>query len=108
LDRNASVPDVPAEPPPLSLTNGIGGFADGGKEYVIVLQGGEETPLPWVNVIANPGFGTIVSASGAASTWAENSRENRLTPYSNDPVTDPTSEALFLRDEESREFWSAT
>src|SRR2546430_9103747 len=58
------------------------------------------TPLPWVNVMANPGFGTVVSASGSAYTWAENSRENRLTPFANDPVTDPTAEALFLRSEE--------
>ena len=76
--------------PPLRLFNGIGGFSPDGKEYVVVLDGDAETPLPWVNVIANPAFGTIVSASGSAFTWAENSRENRLTPFWNDPVTDPT------------------
>jgi cellobiose phosphorylase len=99
---------APIAAPALSLANGLGGFADGGREYVIVLDGVEETPLPWVNVIANPGFGTIVSASGAASSWAENSRENRLTPYWNDPVSDPTGEALFLRDAVSREVWCPT
>jgi cyclic beta-1,2-glucan synthetase len=107
-ERTADQEEPPVEVPALSLANGLGGFADGGKEYVIVLNGVDETPLPWVNVIANPGFGTIVSASGAASTWAENSRENRLTPYWNDPVSDPTGEALFLRDAESRQVWSAT
>ncbi len=92
--------------PNLSLSNGIGGFTDGGREYAIVLEGEQETPLPWVNVIANPTFGTVVTASGAAHTWSMNSRENRLTPFANDPVTDPTSEALFVRDEETGEIWS--
>ncbi|MEO8634582.1 MAG: glucoamylase family protein [Gemmatimonadales bacterium] len=94
--------------PPLSFANGTGGFAEGGREYVIVLDGDQETPLPWVNVLANPSFGTVVSASGSAYTWAENSRENRLTPFLNDPVTDPTPEALFLRDEETGAVWCPT
>ena len=102
--------DAPAqlETPPLRLFNGIGGFSADGKEYVVVLDGNRETPLPWVNVIANPAFGTIVSASGSAFTWAENSRENRLTPFWNDPVTDPTGEALFIRDDETGDAWSPT
>ncbi len=94
--------------PALAFPNGMGGFGDGGREYVVVLDGARETPLPWVNVIANSGFGTIVSASGSAYTWAENSRENRLTPCANDPVTDPTGEALFLRDDDSGDVWSPT
>ncbi|HEY6098364.1 MAG TPA: carbohydrate-binding protein, partial [Anaeromyxobacter sp.] len=98
----------PAEIPPLSLANGLGGFADGGREYVIVLEGAEETPLPWSNVIASPTFGTIVTASGSAFTWSGNSRENRLTPFANDPVTDPTSEALLVRDDDTGEAWSPT
>jgi cyclic beta-1,2-glucan synthetase len=102
--------ELPAqiETPPLRLFNGVGGFSADGKEYVVVLDGTRETPLPWVNVIANPAFGTIVSASGSAFTWAENSRENRLTPFWNDPVTDPTGEALFVRDDETGEAWSPT
>ena len=67
-----------------------------------------ETPLPWANVIANPAFGTVVTASGSAYTWAGNSRENRLTPFANDPVSDPTAEALFVRDDETGEAWSPT
>jgi cyclic beta-1,2-glucan synthetase len=105
----ASVPqDGTIEVPALAFANGTGGFADGGREYVIVLDGDQETPLPWVNVIANPGFGTLVSASGSAHTWAENSRENRLTPFASDPVSDTTGEALFVRDEEGGEVWSPT
>jgi cyclic beta-1,2-glucan synthetase len=92
--------------PSLALANGLGGFAEGGRDYVIVLEGDQETPLPWANVIANPGFGTVVTASGSAHTWSENSRENRLTPFANDPVTDPTSEALFIRDDETAAVWS--
>jgi cyclic beta-1,2-glucan synthetase len=94
--------------PPLTLENGLGGFADGGREYVVVLEGAAETPLPWANVIASPAFGTIVTASGSSFTWSENSRENRLTPFANDPVTDPTSEAILLRDDETGEAWSPT
>src|SRR6185436_6131672 len=71
-------------------------------------EGDQETPLPWVNVIANPRFGTVVTASGAAYTWSLNSRENRLTPLANDPVSDPTSEALFIRDDETGQAWSPT
>ena len=99
-------PQSQAAVPPLALANGVGGFADDGREYVIVLEGDRETRLPWANVIANPAFGTVVTASGAAFTWSENSRENRLTPFANDPVTDPTAEALFIRDDETGEAWS--
>jgi cyclic beta-1,2-glucan synthetase len=101
-------PEPPVEVPPLSLANGLGGFANEGRDYVIVLEGDRETPLPWVNVIANSQFGTVVTASGSAYTWAENSRENRLTPFANDPISDPTGEAIFLRDEDAGDVWSAT
>ncbi len=94
--------------PPLVLGNGLGGFTDDGRSYAIVLDGAAQTPLPWANVIANPLFGTVVTASGSAFTWATNSRENRLTPFANDPVTDPTAEALFVRDDETGEAWPAT
>jgi cyclic beta-1,2-glucan synthetase len=97
---------VPA--PPLVLENGLGGFTPDGREYVIVLDGDRDTPLPWWNVMANPEFGTMVSASGAGFTWAGNSRENRLTPFANDPIADPTGEAIYLRDEDSGDVWGAT
>ena len=92
----------------MTLTNGVGGFSDDGWAYTIVLEGDEETPLPWTNVIANPRFGTILSASGSATTWSENSRENRLTSFANDPLTDPTAEAIFLRDDDTGASWSPT
>jgi cyclic beta-1,2-glucan synthetase len=103
-----ALPQASVEVPPLVLANGLGGFADGGRDYVVVLEGEAETPLPWVNVIANPAFGTMVTSSGSAYTWAQNSRENRLTPSANDPITDPTAEALFVRDDETGEAWSPT
>ncbi len=98
---------VPAIPD-LAMWNGLGGFTRDGREYVVVLDGDRETPLPWVNVIANPGFGTVLTSAGAAFTWAENSRENRLTPFANDPVTDPTAEAIYLRDDGDGRLWTAT
>ncbi len=105
---DAGRPEAPPEPPPLLLANGLGGFTRDGREYVVVLEGERETPLPWVNVLANPRFGSIVTTSGAAHTWSGNSRDNRLTSFANDPVTDPTSEAIFVRDEESGALWGAT
>jgi cyclic beta-1,2-glucan synthetase len=99
---------TPVPVPPLLLDNGTGGFSADGRDYIVVLDGDRETPLPWSNVLANPEFGTMLTASGAAFTWAGNSRENRLTPFANDPVADPTGEAIFLRDEESGAVWGAT
>ena len=99
---------APPERPAMTLFNGRGGFADGGRTYVVELGGADETPMPWANVIANPRFGTMVTASGSAYTWSANSRENRLTPFANDPSADPTAEALYIRDEESGAFWSPT
>jgi cyclic beta-1,2-glucan synthetase len=92
----------------LLFDNGIGGFSPEGREYVIYLQPGQHTPTPWVNVIANPSFGFLVSEAGTSTTWAENSAENRLTPWNNDPISDPSGEILYLRDEETGAIWSPT
>jgi cyclic beta-1,2-glucan synthetase len=94
--------------PRLVMGNGVGGFTPDGREYIVVLDGERETPMPWSNVLANPEFGTMVSSSGAAFTWSGNSRENRLTPFANDPISDPTGEAIYLRDEHSGAVWGAT
>jgi cyclic beta-1,2-glucan synthetase len=99
---------APITLPPMTFANSLGGFTDDGRAYAIVLEGDQETPLPWANVIANPDFGTVVTASGSAHTWSGNSRENRLTSFANDPVVDPTAEALFIRDDESGDAWSPT
>ncbi len=98
------------ELPPWDLIhfNGLGGFTGDGREYVIMLGQDATTPAPWVNVIANSDFGTVISESGSAYTWGENAHEFRLTPWHNDPVGDASGEAFFLRDEESGGFWSPT
>ena len=92
----------------LILFNGIGGFSADGREYVIAPGAGKTTPTPWVNVIANSRFGTVVSESGLGYTWSENAHLFRLTPWHNDPVSDPSGEAIYLRDEETGHFWSST
>ena len=92
----------------LPYFNGMGGFTPDGREYAIYLDAGKNTPDPWVNVMANPTFGTLVSESGAGFTWSGNSQRNRLSTWSNDPVTDPASEALFVRDEETGLCWTPT
>jgi len=94
--------------PPRTLVNGLGGFAANGTEYVIVVDEAQKTPMPWINVIANPHFGCVVSESGAGYTWRDNAHEYRITPWSNDPVTDPNGEAIYIRDEESGVYWSPT
>lgn len=94
--------------PDLEFFNGLGGFSDDGREYVTYLGPGLNTPMPWINVIANPAFGFQVSAEGGGYTWSVNSRENQLTPWSNDPITDRSGEALYLRDEDSGQVWSPT
>ncbi len=99
-------PQVP--PPELEFFNGLGGFDDDGREYVTILDAGKTTPAPWINVIANPGFGFQVSAEGSGYTWAENSRENQLTPWSNDPIADPPGEAFYVRDEVTGDLWTPT
>jgi cyclic beta-1,2-glucan synthetase len=101
-------------PRDLILFNGLGGFTPDGREYVITTLPGSTrtdnkvTPAPWVNVLANPQFGTVLSESGQAYTWGQNAHEFRLTPWNNDPVSDPSGEAYYLRDEETGQFWSPT
>ncbi|WP_431215116.1 hypothetical protein ACQ86N_10535 [Puia sp. P3] len=95
-------------PKDLLFYNGTGGFTTDGKEYKIVTGKNRTTPAPWVNVIANRDMGTVISESGSAYTWCINAHEYRLTPWSNDPVTDAGGEAFYLRDEESGHFWSPT
>ena len=99
---------MPSPRPESEFFNGVGGFADDGREYVTVLGEGQWTPAPWINVIANPAFGFQVSESGAGYTWSLNSRENQLTPWSNDPVGDPPGETIYIRDEETGELWGPT
>ena len=92
----------------LKYFNGLGGFSEDGSEYVIRLEAGQNTPLPWINVISNPNFGFLVSEAGSGYTWSENSRENKLSPWSNDSVSDLPGEAIYMTDEETGEIWSTT
>jgi len=112
-ERRASIDEValpePAPtPPPREFDNGLGGFVDDGREYLITLGEGQWTPAPWINVIANARLGFQVSESGAGYTWAANSRENQLTPWSNDPVSDPPGETIYVRDEDTGRLWGPT
>jgi cellobiose phosphorylase len=92
----------------LIFFNGLGGFTPDGREYVVTTAPRQSTPAPWVNVLSNPRFGTVISENGLACTWSENAHEFRLTPWHNDPVSDSSGEAFYLRDEESGHFWSPT
>lgn len=100
---------IAADEPPardLAFFNGLGGFSRDGREYVTILKPDFATPAPWVNVIANSQIGTVISESGSAYTWVDNSHEFRLTPWANDPVSDTCGEAFYVRDEETGRFWS--
>ncbi len=104
--------EAPAIPPSadLEMFNGLGGFAGDGREYVIHVHGnaGAVPPTPWANVVAHPTFGFTASDSSPGYTWSGNSHDNRLTPWRNDPVSDPPGEAVFIRDEDTGQSWSAT
>ena len=105
----SSYPEISNAPPNLAFFNGLGGFSEGGREYVTILGEGQWTPAPWLNVIANEkSFGFQVSETGSGFTWSVNSRENRLTPWSNDAVSDPPGEVIYVRDEESGAVWTPT
>jgi cellobiose phosphorylase len=97
----------------LSFWNGFGGFTRDGIEYVIVIDGTSQEgptlpPAPWTNVLANPQFGCLVTEAGLGYSWAGNSQMNRLTPWSNDPISDSPSEVIYLRDEDTGDFWTPT
>jgi cyclic beta-1,2-glucan synthetase len=108
FDRIEEAVPGPPRPDDLLFDNGFGGFSPEGTEYVVHLEPDDPPPAPWSNVLANEGFGSIVTEAGLGWTWAVNSGENRLTPWSNDPVADPQAEALYLRDEESARLWTPT
>lgn len=92
----------------LPYFNGLGGYSPDGKEYIIYLGPGTELPAPWINVIANPEFGTLVSEAGLGTTWYGNSQSNRLTPWSNDPVVNPIVDAIYIRDDDLGTYWTPT
>jgi cellobiose phosphorylase len=101
-----AVDEVLVLPETLKFYNGYGGFSPDGKEYIMMTNSGNRTPAPWINVLGNPVFGSIVSESGQSYTWVENAHSLRLTPWNNDTVGDLKGEAFYLRDEESGKFWS--
>jgi cellobiose phosphorylase len=108
-----SLAQLAVQPEELSFWNGIGGFTREGREYVIVIDGTSRIgprlpPLPWTNVLANAGFGCLVTEAGLGYSWAGNSQMNRLTPWANDPISDSPGEVLYLRDEETGDFWTPT
>lgn len=106
--KPALLPSKPLEPRDGIFKNGLGCFTPDGHEYVVKLEPGKTTPAPWVNVIASPHIGTVVSESGGSYTWVKNAHEFRLTPWLNDPVSDSSGEAIYIRDEATGEFWSPT
>ncbi|MEI8027486.1 MAG: glucoamylase family protein [Pseudomonadota bacterium] len=107
-ERNKVDPDLDLIQKGMLYPNAFGGFASDGRSYQIRTRSNHVTPAPWANVLANPYFGSVVSESGSSYTWCENAHEFRLTPWSNDALSDSSGEAFYLRDEDSGEFWSPT
>jgi cyclic beta-1,2-glucan synthetase len=110
MARRRPVRDASALLPFMELPyfNSLGGFTSDGREYAVYLGPGTNSPAPWINVLANPSFGSVVSESGSGSTWSGNSQRNRLTAWSNDAVLDPPAETIYLRDEDTGAFWTPT
>jgi cyclic beta-1,2-glucan synthetase len=101
----AAVAD-PSEPA-LEFANGHGGFVEQGRAYRIEIDAARPTPAPWTNVLANPGFGCLITAEGGGYTWSTNSQQNALTPWPNDPVSDQPHDIIYLRDADNGALWSA-
>jgi cyclic beta-1,2-glucan synthetase len=99
-------PTAPSEN--LEFPNSFGGFSNDGREYVVNLSHDHVLPAPWVNVVANPDFGFQASADGGGYTWSDNSRENKLTTWTNDPVTNRPSEVVYVQDEADGQLYSPT
>ncbi len=106
--KTVSAESTLSTPENLEFFNGLGGFDKGGREYITILNDGNCTPAPWINVVANSNFGFQTAAEGSAYTWALNSRENQLTPWSNDPVEDRSGEVIYIRDETTGQLWTPT
>jgi cyclic beta-1,2-glucan synthetase len=108
VTAEASSAAAAAPLPPLEFFNGIGGFSADGREYLTALSASRPTPAPWINVIANSNFGFQTAADGGGCTWFGNSRENQITPWSNDAVSNPPGEIIYVSDDDSGEIISAT
>jgi cyclic beta-1,2-glucan synthetase len=106
----------PLPPADRLFWNGHGGFTRDGREYWIDVhprEGEASTdlalpPTPWINVVANPACGFLISEAGSGYTWTGNSQLNRLTAWNNDPVCDAPAEVIYVRDEETGQVWSPT
>ena len=107
IDDDEDIPSL-ARPDDLLFDNGLGGFSADGREYIIHLEPRDSTPAPWINILSNNDFGTVVTEAGGGFSWAINSGENRISPWTNDAVTDEPSEILYLRDEETAQLWNPT
>jgi cellobiose phosphorylase len=108
IERSRPVRFTEPRLPAGEFDNGFGSFAEQGRSYQLSVSSQSLPPLPWVNVVANPAFGFLVSETGAGYTWADNSRENRLSSWSNDPVADPHTEVIYLRDQDTGDYWCPT
>lgn len=106
--RPGEEPSTPLPFMALPYFNSYGGFSPDGREYAIYLGTHQRTPAPWVNVLANPQFGAVVSETGSGFAWYGNSQANRLMPWSNDPISDPSGDAIYIRDEDTGTFWTPT
>jgi cellobiose phosphorylase len=108
--RDDTAEPSPAPPNDLHYWNEFGGFSDSGSEYVMTITSGTASlpPAPWTNVLANPSFGCLTTEAGLGYTWSDNCQINRLTPWSNDPISDQPGEVVYLRDEETGDVWTPT
>ena len=105
--RKLNIPEprtIELPPETLEYQNNYGGFGANGRSYIMNLDK-LATPAPWVNVIANSVFGTLVTERGGGFSWDYNSIEARLTPWRNDPANDRPAEAWYVWDQTADQFW---
>ena len=83
-----------------------GFFDDSNREYVITRP---DTPLPWINYLGSEAYFGLISNTAGGYSFYRDARLRRLTRYRyNNVPTDTGGRYLYLRDDQSSQFWSPT
>ncbi len=74
------------------------------REYVITRP---DTPAPWVNYLGSPEYGAIISNNAGGYSFAKSGANGRILRYIFNSFDQP-GRYLYLRDNDSADYWSAS